>query len=207
MLTELFNRKFNCAINELNLRSICRYYGLERIIPYTPEEKRFLENNVSEHSYAELTDMFNRKFKCSKTVSQINYFCIKVRQKNKRKTKPIGSEHVDCYGRWYIKTAQPNVWKQKHRVVWEAANGPVPQGHSVIFADGDRSNFDLDNLLLVSNKTLMIMARRKLLFPDKEATKTGKQIADLMLLINRKKREAEQGGAAIIEMQKMGGIR
>ncbi|MDR0639231.1 MAG: HNH endonuclease [Spirochaetaceae bacterium] len=95
----------------------------------------------------------------------------------------------------YIKTAQA-VWKKKHIAIWEAANGPVPQGHVVIFADGNKSNFDLDNLLLVSRQEFMIMNHLKLIFPDKEATKAGKLVADLILLINRKKREAAQVGAA-----------
>ena len=103
---------------------------------------------------------------------------------------------MDSLGNWWIKTADPDVWEREHRAIWEAENGPVPQGHRIIFADGNKSNFDLDNLLLVSRSELSVMTIRKLIFPDREATMTGKLIADLILLINRKKREAAQGGGS-----------
>jgi hypothetical protein len=183
------------------MKSLCGFYKVKRntVRRYTPEEKRFIENNVSGRSHAELTDMFNRKFNCSKTSRQIMDFLTYNKLKNgglSNSTKPIGSEYVDCSGRWLIKTGQPDVWKSKHIVIWEAANGPVPKGHFILFADGDRSNFDLDNLLLVSRPEMSIMTRHKLIFPDREATRTGKLIADLILQINRKKREAKEVGAA-----------
>lgn len=39
----------------------------------------------------------------------------------------------------------------KHRFLWETANGPIPKGHKVIFADGDKTNITLDNLIMVSS--------------------------------------------------------
>ena len=40
--------------------------------------------------------------------------------------------------------------KQKHRVVWEQAHGPIPEGYLVKFKDGNRMNCSIDNLYLVS---------------------------------------------------------
>ncbi len=37
-----------------------------------------------------------------------------------------------------------------HRLVWEHFHGPIPAGHIVIFRDGDRLNFDIENLELIS---------------------------------------------------------
>lgn len=67
---------------------------------------------------------------------------------NGRKNKPIGHEKVYADGYVWIITEHGR--KQKHRVVWEQANGPVPPNHCIKFKDGDRTNCSLDNLYLVT---------------------------------------------------------
>jgi hypothetical protein len=109
--------------------------------------------------------------------------------------RPVGSERLNLNGYTDVKIAFPSVWKPKHHVIWEAANGPVPEGHQIMFADGNKSNFALDNLLLVSFKELSLMNRFGLVFPDSELTKTGKAIAGLNLLASRRKRGLKKGGA------------
>ena len=40
-------------------------------------------------------------------------------------------------------------WQSKHSLLWEQHHGrKVPKGHIVMFADGDRRNFDINNLML-----------------------------------------------------------
>lgn len=39
-----------------------------------------------------------------------------------------------------------HVEHQLHRIVWSDANGPIPDGHQVMFRDGDKRNCDLMNL-------------------------------------------------------------
>lgn len=50
-------------------------------------------------------------------------------------------------------------WRAVHRIVWEAANGPTPAGHVVVFKPGRRTteaaNIALDALELVSRADLM----------------------------------------------------
>jgi len=58
-------------------------------------------------------------------------------------------------GYWYIRLSK-GVWKEMHRHVWEQQHGPIPEGHNVIFLDGNKKNYELDNLALVSNAELMI---------------------------------------------------
>lgn len=48
--------------------------------------------------------------------------------------------------RAWVKVAEPNSWKLRAQVVWEAANGPLPRGHVVHHKDGDKLNDALDNL-------------------------------------------------------------
>lgn len=46
-------------------------------------------------------------------------------------------------------------WRQEHYLLWEAAHGPIPKGHNVQFANGDRTDIRLDNLELVSRRDNM----------------------------------------------------
>lgn len=98
--------------------------------------------------------------------------------------RPIGSERIDKRdGSILIKVQdghkQQN-WMGKHRYIYEQAYGKIPKGHKVIFADGNNRNFDLNNLVLVSNAEELIMNRRKLFSENAEHTKTGALIAKVL---------------------------
>ena len=70
-------------------------------------------------------------------------------------------------------------WKQKHRMIWEEVNGKIPKGHKVIFKDGNRHNFSIDNLALVSNSEMLILNKNNLIYNDKELTEVGINIAKI----------------------------
>lgn len=80
-------------------------------------------------------------------------------------------------------------WKPKQQIIYELHNGPIPPKHKVIFADGNRFNFDPDNLILVSNSQELIMNQRKLRYKDKELTRTGSMIAKVIDKANKIKNE------------------
>jgi len=67
-------------------------------------------------------------------------------------TLQVGAETQDKDGYVMVKIAEPNVWQYKHHVAY---GEPVPTGHKVIFLDGNKYNFERDNLQLVSNAELM----------------------------------------------------
>lgn len=102
--------------------------------------------------------------------------------------RTVGSERVNVDDYVEIKVAEPNIWKLKHRVVWQKENGPIPKSHAVIFGDGNRKNFDLDNLILVSRAQLARLNQNGLIQNHAELTRTGVIIADLMQkMVDRKK--------------------
>ena len=103
--------------------------------------------------------------------------------------KPVGSERIDAGGYTWVKITDPKTWRMKHVLIWEAANGPVPNGHVVIFADGDKSNIVLDNLLLVSRRQLSVINKRGLIANSAELTKTGVAIADIYLKIGERRKQ------------------
>lgn len=98
--------------------------------------------------------------------------------------RPVGSERITKDGYVEIKVEDPNKWELKHRVIWEQHNGEIPKGYAIIFADGDKSNLDIDNLLLVSRKQLLFMNRNNLRSENKEFTKVGVNIANVMIKLS-----------------------
>jgi len=110
--------------------------------------------------------------------------------------RPVGSERVTTKdGYLEVKVADPNKWRGKHILIWEAANGPVPKGHVVIFGDGNKRNFDINNLLLVSRAQLVRLNQNKLIQNDIELTKTGIIIADIHNKIGERKKKQDLKGA------------
>lgn len=84
-------------------------------------------------------------------------------------TKELLTERVSSDGYIYVKIAPGrsrkanDCWVGKHVLEWERVNGPLPEGMIVRFGDGDRSNFDPDNLVALTrsqNSRVNLMAKR-----------------------------------------------
>lgn len=102
---------------------------------------------------------------------------------------PIGTRIKTTDGYWVVKIAEPNVWEQIHRRIWEGHNGKIPPGHVVIFGDGDRDNLDISNLILITKQQLVRMNQKGLIRSDAEITRTGAIIADMYNKIAERKRK------------------
>lgn len=61
--------------------------------------------------------------------------------------KPVGYEMKNKNGYWMVKVADPNVFKLKHRILWEQHHGPIPEGITIAFADGNKDNITIENLI------------------------------------------------------------
>lgn len=103
--------------------------------------------------------------------------------------KPIGSERVSVDGYTEIKVAGSKRWRLKHRVMYEKYHNVVLNPKQlVIFADGDKSNMSKENLLLVDNNQLLILNQNGLINENRELTKTGLNIANIIIKLNELKR-------------------
>ncbi len=105
----------------------------------------------------------------------------------------IGTEVVDKDGYLKIKVSDDKNlpcrknWKFKHRLIWEEINGAIPKGHAVMFADQDKRNFHIDNLILISHSERLILNKKGLVFQNAELTKTGITTAKLINTIYKRK--------------------
>lgn len=100
-------------------------------------------------------------------------------------TDPIGTEKELADGYIWVKIndqpkARKNVnWIQKHRLIWQQHNGPIPEDHVIIFKDGDRRNFDINNLTCITRAENVRMNQARLRSADPAATETAIAIAKI----------------------------
>lgn len=74
---------------------------------------------------------------------------------------PIGSERLckDGYLERKVTDDHPvpaRRWVAVHRIVWEAAHGPVPKGHAVVFRNDDKTDIRIANLECIPRSELML---------------------------------------------------
>lgn len=86
--------------------------------------------------------------------------------------KPVGFERVTKDGYIEIKTAEPNVFELKHRVVWVNANGVTPKGHAIVFKNQNKTDCRIENLELLTRAELarLNQSYSKLATPDTNET-------------------------------------
>ena len=84
--------------------------------------------------------------------------------------KPIGYEYVNTQGYVYEKISDPDKFILKHKLVWERANGKVPQGFVITFKNADKQDCRLGNLELVSRA---VMARMNQSFSHLSTSETN----------------------------------
>lgn len=103
--------------------------------------------------------------------------------------RKIGEERItkDGYTEVKIKDGSLNKnWQLKHRYIYEKEYGKIPEGYNVIFLDGNKQNIDISNLKLISKEEDLIMNKNKLFSTDKDITKTGSIIANVIYKTRKK---------------------
>jgi len=172
-ITKLFNSKFGTNLGKSAICSSYKRFGFS-----TGKTGRFLKGQISHNKGKKMPpDLYE---KCRGTMFKEGQIPVNH--------KPVGSERLTKDGYYEIKVAEPNVWKLKHRVIWEEANGPIPRGHVVIFLDSNSLHCELDNLMMISQSTNARLNQSNLRFPDRELTKAGVATAELFGGIGRAKK-------------------
>ncbi|MCM1234186.1 MAG: HNH endonuclease [Ruminococcus flavefaciens] len=120
----------------------------------------------------------NETFKTDIPKSSLKSFCrdkhisLGIRLKRSGATynhKPIGSERENL-GYVFIKVAEPNKWKPKQVYIFERLHGEKIDGKNevVIFLDGNKRNFEPDNLFKLTRQEHTYLNRN---FPQTDEPK------------------------------------
>jgi hypothetical protein len=217
-ISTLFNERFGLELSRCQIWHLKFKMGLtngEVINPvthkpchrYSLEETEFLKSKFGKHSYTEIINLFTERFGFALTYYQIvskgkRSGIHKLHRKKGKigEIKPIGSQSK-LSGYSIIKIAEmtnyKKNWKYKHHVIWENAHGPIPDGQVITFVDGNRSNFDINNLLMVSRAERVMMNTLGINSAGPELFEAGLQVARLKLLINKRERELKEKGVTV----------
>ena len=112
---------------------------------------------------------------------------------------PVNTYHIGTLierqdGYLYRKTGPGRFdWRQEHILVWEAVNGPLPEGCMLTFLDGNRKNISLDNLRVIDKKTNLELNRKRLRSSDPELNDTAITLAELMTKTRAAKKGTRNG--------------
>lgn len=99
---------------------------------------------------------------------------VVIANRNYPRRVPIGTIIDDGEGYLKIKTGKGSSgWERYHRYVYEKEHGKIPKGHKIIFLDGDRRNYSIENMVAVPCSYLAYMNKLKLKSNEPEITKTS----------------------------------
>lgn len=177
-LAEMFNQKFNTNITAKEIKYFRENHKLNSGLTGQFQKGNISHNKGKKQSEYMTKEAIERtkatRFK--KGNRPINY-------------RPVGSERITKDGYIEIKIKEPNKWQLKHRYIYEQHYGTIPDGYNIMFADKNKLNLDINNLILISKSEDLIMNRNKLIYEDSELTKTGHLIAKVIDKINKVKNE------------------
>lgn len=181
MLNEAFDssRSERAVYQKANEMGLCRPVdaerrrGAERRVRWSsePEMAAFMRE-ADTGSRAAAIDRFERRFGFRLTPEQVSAFRAFAGTQSKAgrsraqdwRRVPVGTER-ESKGYIVVKVREDpdrpgskDNWRPKQAVVWERANGRrLPEGCTVMFADGDRRNFDPGNLVAVPRRLIGLM--------------------------------------------------
>lgn len=181
VVAKMVTDKFGFEISASNLTNIKLKYGIpDKMIP---NSGIFQKGQVPWNKGKKMPDETKEKVK--KT-----WFKKGMIPKNH---KPIGSTRITVDGYKEIKIAEPNEWQLYARYLWEKEHGEkLTPNDVIIYADGDKENFDIDNLVKINRANLIHLNRNNLIFNEPELTKAGVNVSKIVEKINKLKRKEKK---------------
>lgn len=178
-LTDLVNKRFNRSFTDKQIRALKNRYKLTSGIKAGHRKGEPTWNKGKKATGKHLENLKSYAFKSGNIPSN---------------ARQIGDEYVDPRGYTYVKVSNDpgrfsKRWKPKAVVIYERNFGPIPEGYAVIFGDGDRTNFDINNLVLVSIEELLWLNRKDGIYDDSDLTKVSALVARLDCTIRKKTKE------------------
>ena len=145
----------------------------------------------------DVIDAFEEEFGVRLSRGQVSLFRAeyglsrRVSHGGGRPRVPVGTERK-CKGYTVVKVAEEAIvpqskdnWKLKHVHVWEISHNRIlPEGWMVLFADGDRENFDPDNLVAVEKRLIGPMNQAGLKWSSREELEACIALARLKVATN-----------------------
>lgn len=175
-LADLFNQKFNTNITSRTIKS------------YKANNKL---NSGLTGKFRKGQTPHNKGKKMPKEVYEKVKHTMFAKGNVPPNHRPVGSERISKDGYIEVKVAEPNKWRLKQRVVYEETKGKIPEGCPIIFLDGNKRNFDIDNLRCITRSELLYLNCNGL-NNSNEITETGILMARLDSAKNKRKKKLRE---------------
>lgn len=175
-LADLFNQKFNTHVTSEIMKSYKANHKLNSGI-----SGKFKKGQVP----------YNKGKKMPKEVYEKAKHTMFSKGNVPSNHRPVGSERISKDGYVEVKVKEPNKWKLKQRIIYEEIKGKIPEGSTVIFLDGNKLNFDIDNLKCVTRSELLYLNRNGL-NNSNAVTETGILMARLDSAKNKRKKKLRE---------------
>lgn len=192
-VTRLLNERFKINRSYKSVQAKAEALGLKNGI-----DGKFQKNNTPFNKGVPMANWMSPE--SMEKIKATQFKSDKTGQVRGRDKKP-GDEFIDAYGYTKVRIDKPTrtwkyqnytrhrYWEFKHVLIWEKYHHQkVPNGYNIIFADGDKRNFNIDNLILVSNSELLKMNQHHFIFKGNgDLTKTGLNIVKLDAIKNKRR--------------------
>lgn len=155
---------------------------MNKKIKYQQEHIDWIIKNFDKCTYKQLAEEFNKKFEIKTNLSQISDICSKRLKLNKtinrgeygnggikKKSELYTEKKFNNY--WYIKINDistndkqkdfKNNWKQKQVYIYEQHYEKLKDSEIVIFLDGNKDNFNIDNLYKIKRSENVQLAKKR----------------------------------------------
>lgn len=135
--TDMLNKKFNLNLQVGQIRGYKKRYKLPSGL-----DCRFKKGQKARNKGQKMSDDIRDKVKGTWfKKGQVPHNHV-----------PVGTEVVDSEGYIKVKVAEPNIWRHKHRLVWECHYGEIPKGKMISFINGEKNDCNIDNLIMIDNQ-------------------------------------------------------
>lgn len=160
---------------------------------YTKAEYKFLEEHRKNMDINQLTSAFNKKFNTSLSGKQLTkvcrghkWYCNLSLSKLNSKDLVLGRTVKQGRGRIFelILKDGKRVFVDKKRLIYEQSNGcKLKQNHLIVFLDGNKNNYEPENLYCVDRKINLMMSCNNWYTNKKEHTLTAIKLCELYFSI------------------------
>ena len=144
---------------------------------------------IAKNQYNSITKRQLQLYLSKRKIRYKDYMPNKARDMGKY--KPLFSERIKPDGMVQVKIAK-NKWDYKQRYIYSKYyNEELTENDYIIFLDQDRTNFNIDNPKKVTRRESSILSNQKIFSKNPLVTKTGIEIAKLIIKTKEKEKANE----------------
>lgn len=176
-VTQMMNRKFGLSLTEAQIRAYKARYKLRSGVQTTFEKGHAPANKGTRGVF----NVGGNRTSFKKGSLPVG-------------TKKVGTETLRADGYLWVKIAMPNKWKEKHRIIWEEAHGPIPDDNVIIFKDNNPRNCVLENLMMITRQQHVRLNQNDWRSNDPELIETALLLADISTAKGKRKKSGKTSG-------------